>query len=232
MSKKTIFVKTHLGMGDNIVHNGMIRKIAKENPDCEIFTGAKHYYFDNVKYMYRDVPNINVVSVVEDNGLQHHMATTKYDQIISTHFGDRMPYRYERYFDNAFYMMVGEDPKVKIDYFHLERDADLEDKIYNKLITDKGIQDYVFVHEKKENQVLIDRNKIGTDLPVVVAEPEYGIFELLKVIENAKSVHVVSSCFLSLFMCKNYNENFFAHMYCDRAYIAPYIQQHGINVIL
>lgn len=219
-------------MGDNIVHNGMIRKIAKENPDCEIFTGSKDYYFDNVKYMYRDVPNINVISVVEDSGLQHHLRTNKYDQIISTHFGDRMPYQYERYFDNAFYMMVGVDPKVKIDYFHLERDADLEDKIYKKLITDKGFQDYVFVHEKKENRVLIDRSKIGTDLPVVVAEPEYGIFELLKVIENAKSVHVVSSCFLSLFMCKNYNKNFFAHMYCDRAHITPYIQQHGINVIL
>ena len=90
----------------------------------------------------------------------------------------------------------------------------------------------MFVHEKKDNQILIDRNKIGTDLPVVVAEPEYGIFELLKVIENAKSVHVVSSCFLSLFMCKKYNENFFAHMYCDRAFITPYIQQHEINVIL
>lgn len=232
MSKKTIFVKTHLGMGDNITHNGLIRKIAKENPDCDIFTASKDYYFENVKYMYRDVPNINVISVVEDSGLQRHLQTNKYDKIISTHFGDGMPYHYERYFDNAFYMMVGVDPKVKIDYFHLERDVDLEDKIYKKLVTDKGIQDYVFVHEKKENRVLIDRSKIGTDLPVVVAEPEYGIFELLKVIENAKSVHVVSSCFLSLFMCKNYNKNFFAHMYCDRSYITPYIQQHGINVIL
>ena len=232
MSRRTIFVKTHLGMGDNIVHNGMIRKIAKENSDCEIFTAAKHYYFDNVKYMYRDVPNINVVSVVEDNGLQHHMKTNNYDQIISTHFGDSVPYRYEKYFDNAFYMMIGMDPKVKIDYFHLDRDSNLEDEVYKKLITDKGIEDYVFVHEKKDNQILIDRNKIGTDLPVVVAEPEYGIFELLKVIENAKSVHVVSSCFLSLFMCKKYNENFFAHMYCDRAFITPYIQQHEINVIL
>jgi hypothetical protein len=39
----TIFIKTHLGMGDNIVHNGLIRKIAKENPTSQIFTAAKRH---------------------------------------------------------------------------------------------------------------------------------------------------------------------------------------------
>jgi hypothetical protein len=229
----TIFIKTHLGMGDNIVHNGLIRKIAKENPTSQVFTAAKNHYLKNVQYMYRDVNNITVVGVNEDAGLQTYLVTNKFDKIISTHFGDgNVPYKYDRYFDDAFYMMVGENPKVKKEYYHLERNEELENKIYNELIVKKGITDYIFIHEKKAHQILIDRNRIEKDLPIIVAEEKYGVFELLKVIENAKSVHVISSCFLSLFMCKQYNKNFFAHMYCDRAEIAPYIKKHGINVIL
>jgi hypothetical protein len=229
----TIFIKTHLGMGDNIVHNGLIRKIAIENPTSQVFTAAKNHYLKNVQYMYRDVDNITVVGVNEDSGLNNYLANNKFDKIISTHFGDgNVTYPYDKYFDDAFYIMVGENPSVKTEYYHLERDEEIVIKVYNELRVDKGITDYIFIHEKKDYRVLVDRNKIEKDLPIVFAEEKYGVFELLKVIENAKSVHVISSSFLSLFMCKQYNKNFFAHMYCDRVEIAPYIERHGLNVIL
>ena len=45
---------------------------------------------------------------------------------------------------------------------------------------------------------------------------------------------MVSSSFLSLLMCKRYNQNVIAHMYADaeRRDFAPYIMKHNIRVIL
>ena len=68
-------------------------------------------------------------------------------------------------------------------------------------------------------------------LPIITADSKYGIFELLKVIEMAKSVNIISSSFLSLMMCKKYNENVIAHMYCDRQFISPYVNKHNIKTL-
>lgn len=232
MMKKKIFVKTHLGMGDNIVHNGMIRKIAQDNPDCQIYTAAKEHNFKNVEFMFRDNDKITVISVNGDSGMAVHLRDTQYDKIITTHFADNNSLSYERYFDDAFYMLASMDPKIKTEYFHIDRDYDKENEIYDELVTKNGITDYVFVHEKSEDRILIDRNRLEPNLPVIIADRKYGMFDLLKVIENAKSVNVVSSSFLSLFMCKKFNKNTFAHMYSDRKFIAPYITKNNIEVLL
>ena len=221
-----------MGMGDNIVHNGMVRKIAQDFPEYQIYVCTKTHYFKNVVYMYRDNPNITVLNVNDDNGLNRIANKEHFDKIISSHFDQGTPYHYEKYFDDAFYMLVGMDPKVKTDYFYLERDYEMEERIYDELITKKGITDYVFVHEKAEYNIRIDRNRLEPNLPVVVAEPQYGIFELLGVMERAKSVNLISSSFISLMMCKKYNQNVVAHMYCDRAFISPYIKKHDIDILL
>ena len=53
------------------------------------------------------------------------------------------------------------------------------------------------------------RKRIKNDLPIIFADPKYLSLHLLKVIEMAEEVHVISSSFLSLFVCKKYNPNYF-----------------------
>ena len=230
MSK--IFVKHHLGMGDNIVHNGMIRKIAEDNPNSQIYLAAKHHNFKNVEYMFRDNPRITVLSVESDSDMNLAIMTGGFDKIISSHFGDGNSYHYETYFDDAFYMLVGMDPLIKQSHFYIDRNSELENRVFDELITSKGITDYLFVHEKPEQNVILSREKMEQGLPIITADPKYGMFELLKVIENAKSVNIISSSFLSLMMCKQFNQNVVAHMYCDRPHITPYIKKHNIEVLL
>jgi hypothetical protein len=129
-------------------------------------------------------------------------------------------------------MLVGMDPIIKTSYFYLERDNEVENKVFDELITSKGITDYLFVHEKPELNIMLNRERIEQGLPIITADPKYGIFELLKVIAMAKSVNIISSSFLSLMMCKEYNKNVVAHMYCDRPLISPYIKKHNIEVLL
>jgi hypothetical protein len=227
-----IFVKHHLGMGDIIVHNGMIRKIAEDHPNSMIFLVSKHVYLKSTKYMFRDNPRIVVIGVENDDEARIISNPNNFEKIISSHFCDGMPYSYDEYFDDSFYLSVKIDPKIKTEYFYIERDRELENKIFDEIITSKNITDYLFIHEKPEFCINIDRTRLDSSLPIITADPKYGIFELLKVIEMAKSVNVVSSSFLSLLMCKKYNQNVFAHMYCDRVFLAPYVKKHGIEVLL
>jgi hypothetical protein len=230
MSNKKVFIKHHLGLGDAIVHNGMVRKIFEEK-NCDIFLASKFTNIDNVRFMYRDNPRINVVGVNNDDEMNQLINNNQYDEIISSHF-DTGRLRYDLDFDDSFYKIVDMDPNVKKEYFHIERNQNKENEVFDTLVTKKDIDRYIFLHEKPTENILIDRNKIRNDLPIIYADKQFKTFDLLKIIENAEECHIISSSFLSLFMCKKYNKNVFAHMYADRIELKDYIIKNNIQVII
>ena len=63
---KRIFLIHHLGLGDHIVCNGLVRELIKK---CDlIYFPVKHHNFATVKFMFRDIPNhIKYVTVNNDN---------------------------------------------------------------------------------------------------------------------------------------------------------------------
>jgi hypothetical protein len=229
--EKKIFVKYHLGLGDCIVHNGMIRKIYQENPHSLIFVPSKPNNLENVLFMYRDIKNINVISVNNDYEMNKHINSSEYDEVISSSLLNQKKFDYGLDFDDAFYLKVNMDPSIKKTHFYIKRDVKEEEKVYNELVVNRGLTDYVFLHEKQNEGIVIDRNKITNSYPIVSADIKYKTFSLLKVIENAKECHLVSSSFLSLLMCYELNKNVFAHMYTDRIEIAEYIRKNGIKTI-
>lgn len=227
-----IFIRHHLGLGDNIVHNGLVRKISFDNPNSEIYIPIKYHNFENVNFMFRDNNKINIIKVNNDLDVLNEIEKNKYDRVISTFLVGDFTIPYDKYFDDAFYIKANVEPSVKKEFFHIERDLNREQEVYNELVSNRNIDDYIFLHEKMDMNVLIDRNKIRNDLPIIYAEKKYGIFELLTVMEKAKECHLVSSSFLSLMLCKKYNENVYAHMYADRSELSEYIKRNNINVIL
>jgi hypothetical protein len=231
MSTKKLFVKQHLGLGDNIVHNGMVRKISEDYPEYDIYVPAKSHNIDNIKFMYRDNHKIKVVETNNDNDMNRYILTNGFDKIISSYLIGQKTFDYSKDFDDAFYLMSGYNPKIKHEYFHIERDIDEENRVYQELILDNNIGDYIFIHEKKDENILIDRNRINSDLPIIYADKKYKTFSLLKVIENAKECHIISSSFLSLLMCYKLNSNVCAHMYSDRIELSDYIGKNNIKVI-
>lgn len=232
MSTKKLFVKQHLGLGDNIVHNGMVRKISEDHPEYDIYIPAKLHNIDNVRFMYRDNQNIKVVEINNDTEMDTYILTNRFDKIISSFLIGQKTFNYSKDFDDAFYLMSGYDPKIKHDYFYLERDINEENRVYQELIDDNNISDYIFLHEKKDENITIDRDKINNDLPIIYADKKYKTFSLLKVIENAKECHIISSSFLSLLMCYKINNNVFAHMYSDRSELSDYVNKNGIKIII
>jgi hypothetical protein len=231
MSTKKIFVKQHLGLGDNIVHNGMVRKICEDYPKYDIYVPAKSHNIDNVKFMYRDNDKIKVVEINNDSDMDGYILTNRFNKIISSFVVGQKTFDYGKDFDDSFYLMAGYDPKIKHEYFYIERDINEENRVYQELILNNNISDYVFIHEKKDENILIDRCKININLPLIYADIKYKTFSLLKVIENAKECHIISSSFLSLLMCHKLNNNVFAHMYTGRDELSEYISKNGIKVI-
>ena len=50
----------HLGLGDHITLSPLVRLIAQQSKTMSVIT--KEWYVDNVKFLFRDVENINIIS--------------------------------------------------------------------------------------------------------------------------------------------------------------------------
>ncbi|MFN7656519.1 MAG: hypothetical protein ACK5OW_01895 [bacterium] len=226
------FIKQHLGMGDNIVHNGMIRKLSLDNPNYDIYVPSKTHNFNNVKFMFRDTEKIKVVDIINDEGMFNHIEQNHYDHVVSSYLIGQTQFDYGQYFDDTFYLKVGMDPKVKKEFFKIERDLIKENIVYEKIISIVGSEKFNLIHEDVETNRVIDRGKISNNLPNFVITKDFNFFDLLYTIEMCSEFHIISSSFLSLSMCKKFNENTFAHMYSGRMELTNYISQNGINIIV
>ena len=66
MSKK-IYILHHLGLGDHFHCNGVVRSLLKEKyKDTKVILFAKQKYLKMVQFMYRDLHNLKVISISND----------------------------------------------------------------------------------------------------------------------------------------------------------------------
>lgn len=103
--------------------------------------------------------------------------------------------------DDELYIPLGFTIEDKYNSFKkINRDTKKEDEVYRKIITDDA--PYVFVTDDPSRNYTIDIKKaLGYDNIKVIRSheyPEYTLFDLLKVIEKAHSVHVMYNGWLTL----------------------------------
>jgi hypothetical protein len=217
----------HLGLGDHIVHNGMIRYIySKLDLDDELYIFCKKHNFKNVEFMFRDIKRLKIITVIDD--VEAIEIFTKFDgKKINNVLNNKEHIDYHKLCDDIFYLKMGLNPNLKRGFFHIERDSYRENELFEKVVTEK---EYIFLHEDDERGFVIDRNKIDKNLPIVKSNIKYNFFDYLKVIENAKEVHLISSSFLSLITCIKLNVNVFAHLYLRNKSLSDYLKRNDINV--
>jgi hypothetical protein len=220
-----IYIYTHQGLGDHIICNGIVRHFVELHNRVAVF--CKPHNEANVKWMYRDDPRIHVLAVGQDqdtinyiisNNLQNSTILVGFDRL----WKEFQPPVVES-FDEAFYKMINLPFEYRFTKFKIQRDQVKEKECFDYV--NPNNEPYIFVHGN------IDRTKVRTDLKIIENPTNYGVFDILSILENAEELHLMESSIKalvnSLELCK---PKIFYHDYV-RGY-DKYHTQKTVNQVL
>ena len=190
------YIHHHLGLGDHIICNGMVRHFCKKYDNVVIFSYTR--YYENVNYMYRDLDNLEIFDFdrEEDAIMFVESNTTVKNNLIKPGFEkldsclDRMT------FDEAFYHLAGLDFQIRFDEFYIERDMDRENEVCKTLNPDG--EKYIFVLDDPDRGYNIDMEKITNEYKIIRNDYQFGMFDYIKLLENAEEIHMMQTGFLDL----------------------------------
>lgn len=211
----TYYILPHLGLGDYLVCNGLIRNLIKTDDPYILFTNIK--YKTSIEFMFRDIKNLSYsfVPPVEFNR-QYIMPYIKHNphKLITIGYEAIRP---NVSADITFYNQHQIPFFKRWSDFYVERDLEREMKLFEQY----GVKEheYIFLHEGgSANDAFIDRSKIETNKPFVSPDPKLtdNIFDYRYLIENAFEVHIIESSFLFLTDSIYTNGKLFAHRYARK----------------
>lgn len=210
-----IYLYHHLGLGDHIICNGMVRYVFKRQKDLSIF--CKQHNLNNVKTMYYDIPGLNIIPVIDDFDVEKYIYDNNiynniYNNVIKVGFNKIGKYVHENTFDEAFYKIIGIDFTERFNSFHIPRDYVRENNIYEEL--NPNNEPYIFIHDDSSRGFTMDRGKLPANIKIIENDVKYGLFDMLKIIENAEEVHVMQSSLRDLINSYKMDKpKFFLHNY-------------------
>lgn len=237
-----ICILHHLGLGDQIMLNGMVRHFAEIHPNVHIV--VKNCHKDSVEFMYRDLDNVKYVYVENTNPREIWgkvklisdctvlpLATYGVPDNIWKFFTQTQQGNAFTNWAHGVYMQAGLNPKYMYSKFKVVRDHSREDKLYETY----GLSgDYIFKHDDP----MRDRTITKYDKNIHIFSPDSkpiddrqeffettnpNIFDYLKIIENAKEVHCMNSSYnwmIDLMNIGDKNKNYF-HTYAAHPYYTP-----------
>lgn len=190
------YIHHHLGLGDHIICNGMVRHFCKKHNNVVLFCYT--HYYDNVNYMYRDLDNLEIFNFdkEEDAIIFVESNPTVKNSLIKPGFENLDSCLDRMTFDEAFYHLAGLDFQIRFDEFYLERDMDREDEVCETLNPDG--EKYIFVLDDPKRGYNIDMEKVTDEYKVIRNDYQFGMFDYIKLLENAEEIHMMQTGFLDL----------------------------------
>lgn len=227
MRENCVF-KGHLGLGDNIIQQGIVNKFHKMFDNCYVL--CKHHNKPSVEHMNSELPNVEVVSVGDDAEANNWVNTFDGEKILCGHTAKdwHLVLVGKRKFNQVFYDQVGLDASEQYNW----QPKEATDPDVMKLIP--GINErFIFVHEGgSSGKHLINKEKISSDLPII--KPSINaptIFHYLPLIRKAKEVHCIDSSFaLMIDQCEDIEDNLYWHRYARSTQCSPKLKEKW-NVI-
>lgn len=214
---KEIYIHHHLGLGDHIDMNGLVRFYLSANKCNKINLFVKSVYYDMIKYMYADEDRIELIKIdplVEENfQVFEYMKKVKNGELLRIGF-ENYPFGMENQ-DNKncweyFYEQVNVPYNVKVNLFYIERNHEEEERVFSKL--NPNNESYIFLHDDPDRGFFIDSSHIiDKKLKIIKNDKTENIFHFLKILEKAEEIHCMESSFKSLIEIYAKTEKLFFH---------------------
>jgi hypothetical protein len=205
------YIYQHLGLGDHIICNGLVRTLISNNDEYYIF--VKSHNLTSVKFMYNDITNLKYISVKNDESVKKFIEQNniKFENLKIIGF-DR--HSKAKNFDDSFYLQHNVPFSYRWDKFFVKRDVEREYNFFKKFQIPEG--EYVFIHDDHRRNFRINENKIlNKNLPIL--RPIDGltdnIFDYCYLMEKSKESHFIDSSFRLIFdSLKMRNDDIFFHV--------------------
>lgn len=216
MKKENCAFRGHLGLGDNIIQQGIVNIF--HGMFDTFYVLCKRHNKASVQYMNKDLANVVVVSVRGDKHANQWIRGFDGEKMVCGRTGKG--WKYERKgFDTVFYKQMGLDIS---DAFNWEvQDGDQGETILKKLHPQR---DFCFVHDDHSRRMHINPQ---TDLPIVRnAIQSKTVFDYLPLLREAKEIHCMDSSFALMIDRSDITaENLFIHRKVREAGAVPTYQK-------
>jgi hypothetical protein len=188
----------HLGLGDHIICNAIVRNLRKSYD--VVHMPVKAHNFHTVKDMLRDDPGIELIKVTGDEQALKYLGLfrARVDNIVGVGQYGTDFLNDSKSFDESFYKQIDISYDARWDEFKYVR----EDTVEAKLFEDAQLPEkYVFVHDDASRNYLIDESNFPADMTVYRPVHTFGelcettLFHYGKIIEEATEIHCIDSSF-------------------------------------
>jgi hypothetical protein len=195
---KVNYIFPHLGLGDYLIVNGLIRSIIKPDQEYILFTNKN--YEESIRFMFRDIKNLSykvipqlfynqytIMPYINHSYGNYNLIKIGYENLDPT-----IP------FEQSFYKQFNVPFENKWRKFCIERDKEREKSIYK--FYGELQSNYAFLHEDPKRNQIIDRKYIDKKLDILEVNPiaTKNIFDYCRLIEEAEEVHCIESVFMFL----------------------------------
>jgi hypothetical protein len=199
------YIYHHLGLGDHLICNGLVRYLIKSLDLKDVSLVVKKANLNNVKRMFIDKPEVSFFPISNDEEFINHY--NNQNDAILCKIGFEKCRNDE--FDKSFYDSVAVPFSERWNSWYLQRDTEQESRVYDALDIK---EDYIFVHDDSSvGSYNLNINSTLRQIKPSKIDCEKSIFDWIKVIENAKEVHAIGSSFAHLINSLCLKNNLYFH---------------------
>lgn len=183
----------HLGLGDHIICNGLVRRLINKNETFGLF--VKKHNLPSVQFMFKDLKNLKMVPIDGDHNVLEFVS----DNIISIGHNKLglIMNQYGCLWDEAFYKQMNINFTERWNSFFYERDFKSEKKTYENL--NPNDEDFVLIHNTdSSNTDRIDYSKVSEKYLKIFVNKTEPFFNYGFLITKAKEIHCIDSSFKHL----------------------------------
>lgn len=211
----SVYIYHHLGLGDCIICNGIVRYYSNKFETVYVFTKPRNV--SNCIRMYKDNPKIKIIAM-EDYEIRNFMKNfPQNNYLIIGH--EKLHIQIETRntpFDKIFFEMAGLNIEDKWEKFYIQRDLEKEKEVFYNILGLKDSSKFLFFHDDIGKEYFFNPQYFSQGIKIIRPNEykDIGIFDFLYTLEKASEIHVMNSSFLNLIDCIQLsNPYLFYHKY-------------------